>query len=41
MDGWIERYMKHRWMVEWMEKNMKKQLDGWMDRKNRKMVGWI
>ena len=29
-------------MVEWIEKNiMKKLLDGWMDRKNRRMVGWI
>ena len=34
--------MKNIWMVEWIEeKNMKTQLDGWIDRKNRRMAGWI
>ena len=23
------------------EKNMKTQLDGWIDRKNRRMAGWM
>ena len=33
--------MKNIWMVEWIEKKYEKKLDGWMDRKNRMMVGWI
>ena len=42
LDGWIElNIYTNRWMVGRI-KTMKKQMDGWMDRKkNRRMVGWI
>ena len=31
---------KNRWMVGWMDRN-KIIEKNWMDRKNRRMVGWI
>ena len=42
MVGWIKKYKKI-WMVGWIKKN-EKNMDGWMDKKNKKkrwMVGWI
>ena len=40
--GWIDIIEKNRWMVEWIEKIYdKKQMDGWMDRKKKKIYGWL
>ena len=33
MVGWIEKNIWKKWMVGWI----KKQMDGWMDKKN----GWL
>ena len=31
-------YEKYRWMVGWIEK---KSINGWKDKKNRLIVGWM
>ena len=50
MVGWIQNFFgfKDRWMDRngqkhgWMEEmDGRMDMDGWMDRKNRWMVGWI
>ena len=34
MAGWKDKkYEKNRWMVGWLRKYMKKNTDGWMDKK--------
>ena len=45
MDGWIKKLMngwvdKNRWMVGWIKKIYEK-IYGWMDRKDRWVVGCI
>ena len=44
MVGWKKKQMDGGWMDRKKnEKNMdgQKKMDGWMDKKNRWMVGWI
>ena len=45
LDGWLDGYKKiDGWLDEqtngWLN-GYKKQIDGWMERKKRMMVGWI
>ena len=39
MDDWMIGWKKNRWMVGWIEKKIKKQMDGWMDKKYIKIDG--
>ena len=43
IDGWLDGQKKwmdrKKWMVGWIKKMNKKQMDGWMDKK--KMDSWM